>query len=128
MIKPHKAICKQCGHEKTIANSKGVCIDCVFANNHGGKNKQQVYKEKSKPKKHKKTGELDLFIEIWNERPHYCVKCSKWLGNSLKPVFFSHIKSKGAYPELRLTKTNIELLCMDCHYIYEFGDRNKLQK
>jgi hypothetical protein len=126
MIKPHKAICKQCNHEKIITNSKGVCIDCVFMNNHDGKTKQQVYKERSKPKKHKKTGELDLFVEIWNERPHYCVKCSKWLGSYLKPIFFSHTKSKGAYPELRLVKTNIELLCVDCHWIYEFGDRNKL--
>ena len=126
MIKPYKAHCKQCDCEKIITNSKGICPDCVFMNNHNGKTRQQVYRERSKPKKHKKTGELAMFTEIWSERSHYCVKCFKWLGNDLKPIFFSHIKSKGAYPELRLDKSNIELLCANCHHVYEFGDRSKL--
>lgn len=127
MIKPYKGYCKVCEKEKWIKNTRSECEDCVYVKNHGGKTRYEVYRKNSKPKKYKKTGELEFFVEIWNERPHYCVKCSKWLGNDLKPIFFSHIKSKGAYPELRKDKDNIELLCAECHHIYEFGDRSKLE-
>ena len=128
MIKPYKGYCKICEHNnKWIKNTRQECEDCVYRKNHGGKSRFEVYKQNSNPKKRKKTGDLELFKEIRNERTHYCVKCSKWLGHNLKPMFFSHIKSKGAYPELRMDKSNIELLCAECHYIYEFGDRSKLE-
>lgn len=74
-------------------------------------------------KKRKTTGEKKLFLEIWEERPHFCVKCGLFLGSEPKVFYFSHIKSKGAHPELRLDKKNIELLCYDCHYAWEFKSR-----
>jgi DNA-directed RNA polymerase subunit RPC12/RpoP len=117
-----------------------LCDECNFKRLHGGKSKTQVYNERkvkrgvnisegnknrSKPKKNNKkpTGERELFLEIWNERVHYCTKCSKWLGEEPLAHFFSHIKSKGAHPELRLNKGNIELLCMACHEREEFGSK-----
>lgn len=131
MIKPYKSICKQCGKEKWLQNAKGICPECTFANNHNGKSRQQVYTErlKQKKKKVKKTGERELFLEIWKERSHYCQNknCRKWLGNEPKAIYFSHRKSKGTYPELRLDKNNIDLLCADCHRIYEWGDRSKIK-
>jgi len=72
-------------------------------------------------KKRKKTGEAALFAHIWQERPHYCLDCSKWLGDQMRTFFFSHNKSKGAYPELRLEPTNISLRCMQCHHEYDSG-------
>ena len=72
--------------------------------------------------KKKKTGEWELFMEIWNERPHVCVKCNKRLGNIPQPIFFSHILTKGRTPELRLNKDNIELLCSEHHMEWETGD------
>ena len=62
------------------------------------------------------------------ERPHICTHCGKRLLEPLKPIYFSHIKSKGAYPELRLVKSNIELTCEDCHTKYEFGARSSVCK
>jgi hypothetical protein len=135
MTKPHKAICQECGKERLIQNAKCICPDCVFKLSHNGKTKQQVYierqrqKHKFEKKKKEAIGEKQLFLEIWNERFHYCENknCHKWLGYEPKAIFFSHRKSKGSYPELRLCKENIDLLCADCHRTYEFGDRNKLE-
>lgn len=125
-------ICSHCGKERFIVNrTHKLCGDCNFKRLHNGLTKLQykILQNKFKPKvKRKPTGELDLFKEIWAERPHICVKCGKRLGETLKPIFFSHIKSKGAYPELRLVKTNIELVCADCHHEYEFGSRKNLEQ
>ena len=59
--------------------------------------------------------EKDLFKEVWEERLHKCEKCWKILKEA-KAHNFSHIKSKGKYPELRLCKENIEILCFSCHF------------
>lgn len=139
-MKPEKKICNNCGLPKWISNSKGICLDCVYLKSHGEtrissilrKKKEKLSKVPVNKKKavkgcKKPTGELVMFKEIWEEREHICNKCDIPLGDVLKIVFFSHIKSKGAHPELRLVKTNIELLCPDCHHIWDHGDRNKLK-
>lgn len=64
-----------------------------------------------------------LFEEIWREREHICVKCGKSLGGEPRAIFFSHIKSRGSYPELKMDKNNIELLCSACHKYEEFLER-----
>lgn len=131
--------CVECNYFRPL-NSKGICSECVFKKNHKGKTRFEVYQEKSKErndrqvkkrksqivKKSKQpTGERELFLEIWNERLHYCEnpKCRKWLGHEPNVQFFSHRKSKGAHPELRLEKSNIDLLCKECHYQEDFGQK-----
>jgi 5-methylcytosine-specific restriction endonuclease McrA len=79
-------------------------------------------------KKRKATGEKKMFFEIWEEREHICENCLIHLGSEPIVHYFSHIKSKGAYPELRLDKNNIQLLCMDCHYAYDFQGKDKFNK
>ena len=129
--------CIECGLFRSL-NSKQLCSECVFKNSHNGKsrgevylersnerNKRQITKRKAQYKPKKPTGERELFLEIWNERGHYCEnpKCRKWLGDEPVVNFFSHRKSKGAHPELRLVKTNIDLLCTKCHYNEDFGQK-----
>lgn len=75
----------------------------------------------------KPTGERDLFLKIWSERPHYCINCKIYLGEDPVVNYFSHIKSKGANPELRLDPNNIELLCIECHHCYEFSGKEKFK-
>lgn len=75
--------------------------------------------------KRKSTGEKKLFIEIWNERIHYCSNCKTYLGEEPLVHYFSHIKPKGLYPELRLDKNNIQLLCYECHYAHDFQSKEK---
>jgi hypothetical protein len=66
----------------------------------------------------KKTGELEIFKQIWEEREHFCYVC-----NSPLYVFdvwnFGHVLSKGAMPSLRLNKDNIVLLCRKHHDEYD---------
>ena len=76
-------------------------------------------------RRRKATGEKKLFLEIWEESEHICTNCKIELGYEPRVHYFSHIKSKGAHPELRLDKDNIQLLCMDCHYAYDFQGKEK---
>lgn len=127
-----KQICKECGKLTYINNSKRICPDCIFKKNHKGMSQAEVYQQRSrerlklKGKKIRVTGELDMFKEIWEERPHYCIECGIFLGNELNVSYFSHRKSKGSSPELRLNKDNIDLLCKEHHHQWDFGDRTKM--
>lgn len=71
----------------------------------------------------KTTGELGLFMQIWDERPHYCEITKKFLGDDFSVSFFSHILTKGAYPEARLDPENILLVSNEMHHLIEFTDR-----
>lgn len=119
-IKP----CSSCGITLPIVNKTHcLCGNCNYKRLHGGKSKYDVAREKVRKKKARKaTGEWALFMEIWTERPHKCVRCGLDLGSEPKAVYFSHIRSKGAHPELRLVKSNIELLCERCHHKHEFAE------
>jgi hypothetical protein len=75
----------------------------------------------------KATGELDLFKEIFIERPHFSEISGRPLGDELNIRFFSHILTKGAYPSYRLDKRNIKLVHPEEHDTWEFGDRAKLR-
>lgn len=125
MTKKENKPCSQCGKSYYIQNkNQWLCSECVFKNNHNGLTRSQWYEKRRKIKESRPSGEKELFLEIWRERTHYCHRCGKYLGETPRSFYFSHIKSKGAYPELRLNKDNIELLCQECHSAYEFGDRN----
>jgi hypothetical protein len=84
-------------------------------------------KECDKKTGKERRGDLkSLFMEIWEEREHVCAKCGKSLGDEPKVIFFSHIRSRGARPDLKMDKDNIELLCSACHRLHEFGEREIL--
>lgn len=79
--------------------------------------------------KRKKTGEWDMFMEIWNKtKEHYCEKCGCDLGKQPQAWMFSHIISKGRNPSLRLDPDNIELLCFREHQIYDMGTVEEIRK
>lgn len=106
-IKEEVRPCLRCGTNHMIYNrSKWLCEDCD----------KEVTKERR--------GDLQsLFMEIWNERSHICVKCGKKLGEEPKAIYFSHILSRGSHPELKMDKNNIELLCSACHKLHDFNER-----
>lgn len=64
--------------------------------------------------KRKVTGEAELFREIAAERVHSCARCGSPV-RDLSPANFHHTKTKGSRPDLRLEKTNIEIVCRACH-------------
>jgi len=82
------------------------------------KKKSKTYINKISKKRKERLSwysEKDLFLEIWNERKHECEECWKILREA-KAHNFDHIKPKWKYPELRLEKTNIKLICFSCHF------------
>lgn len=70
--------------------------------------------------------ELGIFNEIWNERPRICKICQRVL-TVFNPILFHHLRTKGSHPELRLEKSNIVLLCDQCH-MGEHGFKPKLDR
>lgn len=106
-IKEEVRPCLRCKTNHYIYNRlKWLCKEC----------NDQVTKERR--------GDLRaLFLEIWQERPHYCTQCNKYLGEEPQAIFFSHIKSRGAHPELKMDKDNIRLLCSSCHKLEDFNER-----
>lgn len=55
MIQQIRDICSGCGTLQLIQNKKYyLCPDCVFKKNHGGKSKEEVYKERHEKKESKK--------------------------------------------------------------------------
>lgn len=133
MLKSTKGICKECEkiakelgttpQEKWIAHKKySLCKYHNDMRKAGEKIRiKQVTKSSFKPKFKKTTGEWNMFTTIWHERKHKCNNCRADLGDEPRPIYFSHIISKGRNPKLRLDPDNIELLCAACHNLHEFG-------
>jgi hypothetical protein len=73
----------------------------------------------------KKTGELQVFMEIWAERPHFSELSGRPLEQYASTAFFAslfaHILNKGMYPKFRLNKDNIVLLHPEEHNLLDFG-------
>lgn len=132
MIKPYKGECKTCGEpDKWIQNSRGVCTDCVYAKNHGGKSKREVYLGRSNSTKKKEkntqfgfTSQKVLFEFIWmsnkdSKSNHYCwltgLPLDKFIGTIFESWIFAHVLAKGRFPKWKLNPTNIKLLHPKVH-------------
>lgn len=82
-------------------------------------------KIKSKPKSIKKiqkdkdqrTKDLLFYQEIWNERPHICQSCDKYIHGELLTIYIEHVLEKGVerFKHLRYNKNNIQIICSECH-------------
>ena len=143
-IKKEDIPCNACNKNYYIVNKKyWLCNMCNFKRLHSGMTQFEVAYERQKAKmvsdyqKKKKvpktrtkkpSGEWNMFLEIWQEREHRCEHCKMWLGDFPKAFMFSHRKGKGAHPELRLDKDNIDLFCWDCHYAYDHQGKEKFNQ
>lgn len=68
----------------------------------------------------------DFFIKLWWEREHYSFVSGKFLGHEPFSYFFSHILSRGAYPEAAMDPENIVFMTLQEHHTWEFS-RHKVQ-
>jgi hypothetical protein len=134
--------CSGCNKDYPIQNKKyNLCSDCVFAKNHEGKTRAEVYGAKiaQKPRKiyefkrsapiqqtkrekrvKTKLSALKTGIELdaVQSEEYYCKGC----GISYLGLDKSHILSVGQFKGLELDAENIDLLCRDCHNAWESGD------
>lgn len=92
---------------KTAGGGRPICVPNSLPTKHR-------YKP-LKTNKKKSTGELKIFLEIWEERDSWC----EWCGTPIiefNVANYHHIKPKSRFPELRLDKTNIVKICFKCHF------------
>lgn len=68
-----------------------------------------------------------FYRQIWEEREHKCKECGRFLGDKLHHLFFSHHLAKGTYGKLRHDPENIDLLCMEHHTQWDFGNKEMMK-
>jgi hypothetical protein len=77
------------------------------------------------------------YEEVWESKlVKCCENCGVYLGEEFRNFegkvrdkrMFSHILSKGAYPEMRNDIRNFNLLCPSCHDKWEFLSLEKRKK
>lgn len=122
MIKSRNKVCILCGRDNEPHFSKKRCKSCASKSY----SKPERTAIKKKPKE--ATGEREVFLKIWKERPHVCTNCQDPLGNEPLAHFFAHILSKKRRPDLKLDPNNIMILCSDCHYAYDFRSKEEFEK
>lgn len=115
MFKPNYDICRNCKTKQLIVVKKGLCKKCnqetkVLNKKVQSKNTKYAFKRKKR-----KTGELEVFKQIYEERPNICEWCGTYI-NEFSVANYHHIKPKSRFPELRLVKENIIKICFDCHF------------
>lgn len=72
----------------------------------------------------------ELFLKIWNKRPHHSQVSGTHLGSEPLSSYFHHILPKSKYPELDLVEENVILLTLDEHAnvesdIYKYEEINR---
>lgn len=114
-MKISKKICVSCNIPSYIF-SKKMCKNC-WAKNYKKSIKKISSKgiKKKEDKKELLRQDFRFYFNIWKKRPHKCVNCDCYLGETPLTYFFDHILEKSKYPELRHNEDNIQLLCLICH-------------
>lgn len=69
--------------------------------------------------------QLDVFKEIWSERPHFSQVSGVYLGEELNVWFMSHILPKSTYGRYKCNKENIILMTPAEHLIWEHSKSTK---
>lgn len=85
--------------------------------------RRSSFKRKSKPKeqieqeKEDKEAMWQMFLEIWNERPHYCEETGIQIYGEPLTTMFHHVleKEENKYPQFKLCKWNIMILLPEIH-------------
>jgi hypothetical protein len=72
-----------------------------------------------KTKKPRKTGERELFAQVWASRPHVCESCGIAIREP-RIHNFDHIETKGRRKDLRLDPSNISTPYHYCTSVFMF--------
>ena len=62
----------------------------------------------------------------WKHKPHICEECMKPL-KSYSATYISHIRTRGAFPEMAFDCRNVNILCFNHHNQWENGDRKSMR-
>lgn len=67
-----------------------------------------------------------FFRWCWLNKQHLCEETFRPL-HEYSAVHISHILSRGAFPEMRYDPRNVNILSLQAHNQWEFGDRTKMR-
>lgn len=144
--------CKDCGSSYIVNQKYRLCKECNYKRLHKGKSYQELILEKKKYKTTKKKRKCvnvyqkisrtqkihdkdrETYLQVFNSKESRCEECgislpSEFEDEKGKVVFvtqYSHILSKGAYPEFRNNPKNFNRLCSHDHTRWESGDRENM--
>lgn len=62
----------------------------------------------------------------WKHKPHVCEECMKPL-KEYSATYISHIRTRGAFPEMAFDCRNVNILCVEHHNQWENGDRKSMR-
>ncbi len=62
----------------------------------------------------------------WKHKPHICEECMKPL-KEYSATYISHIRTRGAFPEMAFDCRNVNILCFEHHKQWENGDRKSMR-
>lgn len=67
-----------------------------------------------------------FFRWVWDHKKHYCEETMRPL-NHYSAAFCSHILTRGAHPDMAVDPRNINILCLEMHNKWEFGNRKEMR-
>ena len=120
--------CSKCGNRRLIVNkTHNLCWQCNQIRLHGDNKKRKVKKTNINAKAIQKDEEF--YEKIFYLKPCRCENCGKPLptkfrdenGKIIARYQYSHVLSKGAYPQYRYEEWNIMKNCLKCHQQWDFG-------
>lgn len=131
-------VCSRCDKKRLIVNkTHNLCEDCNHIRLHGKtKIKSSFQKSKGVGNKRKNQIEKDeeTYEEVFREKPYKCENCGAPLptkfrdeeGKVIARFQYSHILSKGAWPQYRNKSWNIMKNCLSCHGEWDFGEKQQM--
>lgn len=81
------------------------------------------------PMKQETKEQWEVFQEVWRDNPQrLCQSCGKKIYGANKPLYHDHLLEKSKYPQFRLDKRNLLLVCGDCHQRKSMGFPTEVHK
>lgn len=148
--------CYKCGSNFITNKTHNLCSWCNHIRLHGEtpietqikkkkerdkvsyqNNKKRPYFRSGASKKRKETRNKDheIYRKLFNRSNHVCEECGKPLptefedddGNLIAIWRYSHILGKKRWGEYRHKIWNFNDLCLDCHQVWDFGDKKNMK-
>jgi len=96
----------------------------------------QISKKRVRNRKRSDILKMDklFYLLCFKQKKQICEECGKKLPlifedeSGLVAIYrYSHILPKSTHPKLRHHIDNINILCFDCHYQWDFGNKKKMR-
>jgi hypothetical protein len=105
------------------------CTNPVFSHSICKFHYRYIPKNKNKPKDAKKESQVELFMRVWNSRPHV----SELSGMPLQNVFyklniFAHVLDKKNWPRFKYRDENIMIVAPEEHLLLDQGTERQREK